>query len=165
MDIGQTIVSTSMMESQLGMVEPQQVKNRRMEIMHMNPIHLRSQAMFIRGTVNVATLDPTPCQPAGKGPGVMLPPQSFGGIIEGGTPKFGGPDDQGFLQHPARFQILQKTCDRPVDLLRQSLVMSPDGPMIFVQRPIAVVICVISAVLVGLIVFKPRKNVPTAGDP
>ncbi len=49
--------------------------------------------------------------------------------------------------------------------LRQSLVMSPDGPMIFVQRPIAVVICVISAVLVGLIVFKPRKNVPTAGDP
>ncbi|MEI7447738.1 MAG: tripartite tricarboxylate transporter permease, partial [Burkholderiales bacterium] len=48
--------------------------------------------------------------------------------------------------------------------LRQSLVMSPDGPMIFLQRPIAVVICVISAVLVGLIVLKPRKNVPSGGD-
>jgi len=48
--------------------------------------------------------------------------------------------------------------------LRQSLVMSRDGAWIFTQRPIAVVICAISAVLIGLIVFKPRKNVPTGGD-
>ena len=48
--------------------------------------------------------------------------------------------------------------------LRQSLVMSSAGVWFFAQRPIVVVICVISAVLVGLIVFKPRKNIPSGGD-
>lgn len=48
--------------------------------------------------------------------------------------------------------------------LRQSLVMSSEGGWIFAQRPIVVAICVISAVLVGLIVFRPRKNIPSGGD-
>jgi putative tricarboxylic transport membrane protein len=48
--------------------------------------------------------------------------------------------------------------------LRQALVMSPDGVMIFAQRPIAAVLFAISAVLVGLIILKPRKIVPSGGD-
>jgi putative tricarboxylic transport membrane protein len=48
--------------------------------------------------------------------------------------------------------------------LRQALVMSPDGVMIFAQRPIAAVLFAVSAVLVGLIILKPRKIVPSGGD-
>ena len=48
--------------------------------------------------------------------------------------------------------------------LRQSLSMSAGGMLIFLERPIALGICVVSAVLVGLIVFKPRKTVFTQGD-
>ena len=42
--------------------------------------------------------------------------------------------------------------------LRQSLAMSADGMMIFAQRPIAAVLFSISAVLIVLIVLKPRNN-------
>jgi putative tricarboxylic transport membrane protein len=48
--------------------------------------------------------------------------------------------------------------------LRQSLSMSSGGMRIFLERPIALGICVVSAVLVGLILFKPRKTVFTQGD-
>lgn len=43
--------------------------------------------------------------------------------------------------------------------LRQSLVMSPDGMLIFMQRPIAAALIVISAVL-AVFVFRRRKSLP-----
>jgi len=47
--------------------------------------------------------------------------------------------------------------------LRQSLVMSPDGMLIFLQRPIAAILIVISVVL-ALIVFRQRKSLIPEGD-
>jgi putative tricarboxylic transport membrane protein len=43
--------------------------------------------------------------------------------------------------------------------LRQSLVMSPDGMLIFLQRPIAAALIVISAAL-AVFVFRQRKSLP-----
>ncbi|WP_291295390.1 tripartite tricarboxylate transporter permease [Elioraea sp.] len=48
--------------------------------------------------------------------------------------------------------------------LRQALVMSRDGPMIFLHRPITAVLLAVSAVLVALIVVKPRRFIPGGGD-
>ncbi|MEO6623765.1 MAG: tripartite tricarboxylate transporter permease [Burkholderiaceae bacterium] len=47
--------------------------------------------------------------------------------------------------------------------LRQSLVMSPDGMLIFLQRPIAAALIVISVVL-ALFVFRQRKSTIPEGD-
>jgi putative tricarboxylic transport membrane protein len=47
--------------------------------------------------------------------------------------------------------------------LRQSLVMSPDGMLIFLQRPIAAALIVISLVL-GVFVFRQRKSSIPEGD-
>jgi putative tricarboxylic transport membrane protein len=47
--------------------------------------------------------------------------------------------------------------------LRQSLVMSPDGMLIFVQRPIAAGLIVISLVL-AVFVFRQRKSSIPEGD-
>ena len=42
--------------------------------------------------------------------------------------------------------------------LRQSLTMSADGMLIFTQRPVAATLFTISAVLIGLIAFRRKKN-------
>jgi len=47
--------------------------------------------------------------------------------------------------------------------LRQSMVMSPDGLMIFGQRPIAAVLIVGSLILAAL-VFRQRKSRQSSGD-
>ncbi len=47
--------------------------------------------------------------------------------------------------------------------LRQSLVMSPDGMLIFLQRPIAAILIVISVVL-ALLDVSQRKSLLTEGD-
>ena len=47
--------------------------------------------------------------------------------------------------------------------LRQSLVMSPDGMLIFMQRPLAAGLVVASAVL-GILVFCQRKSIQPEGD-
>ncbi|MES2537019.1 MAG: tripartite tricarboxylate transporter permease [Pseudomonadota bacterium] len=47
--------------------------------------------------------------------------------------------------------------------LRQSLVMSPDGMLIFMQRPIASFL-IFASVLLGILVFRQRKSVQPGGD-
>jgi putative tricarboxylic transport membrane protein len=42
--------------------------------------------------------------------------------------------------------------------LRQSLVMSPDGAMILVQRPVTAALLAASAVLVGLMLRRKRRS-------
>ena len=47
--------------------------------------------------------------------------------------------------------------------LRQSMVMSPDGFMIFGQRPIAATL-IIGSLILALLVFRQRKSIQPSGD-
>ena len=42
--------------------------------------------------------------------------------------------------------------------LRQSMVMSPDGALIFLERPIAVVLLALAVVALALVAFKGRTS-------
>ena len=47
----------------------------------------------------------------------MLATFRIGGVVEWGSSKFGGPDDQGVLEQAALFEILEQCGDRLIDVL------------------------------------------------
>ena len=66
-----------------------------------------------------AGLYPGPGQPGAEGPVVMFASRGVGLVVEGGTPKFSGPDHEGVLQQSTCLEILQERRNRLVHVLRQ----------------------------------------------
>ena len=86
------------------MIEAEQVEDRRVEIVERMDVLHRALAERVRLAVAHAGLHARASQPAGEAVGIVIAAlRAF--LEEGHSSKFGTPNDQRFLQHPALLEI------------------------------------------------------------
>ena len=90
-----------------------------MEVVDMDHVAGHVDPMLVGGSVRHPPLHATAGEPRGKHPVVMLAAGGSGCGIERGAAKLRGPDDERVVEHPPALEILEKPCDRLIDVLRQ----------------------------------------------
>ena len=102
------------------MVDPEQVKNRGIQIVDVNCVVFEFRraltilindvvAVFVGSTMLDTPLDPPACQPSSKAARVMVATVVGVGLLAltvHGPSEFTGADDEGVLQQPSLLQIL-----------------------------------------------------------
>ena len=122
MDISQPVIAPGMAVGQLQVIEAEKVQNRRLEVVYRDDVLGDFIAHLVAFSVGRTAVDASAGQPRAVGLGVVA--ASFGGRVgdEGRAPEFRRPDDQGIVEHPARFQIVDQSRDRLIDVLRQPVI-------------------------------------------
>ena len=94
------------------MVDAHEMKDRRVEVVHVDFVFDRVPAEFVRRAVDDAAPDAAAGQPHGEAEWMMFAPvRTFRG---GRATEFTAPDHQGFIQQTTRFQVLQQPRNRLV---------------------------------------------------
>ena len=111
-----------MAEGEPFVVDAHQVKNRGVEVVHMNAVFRHGHAHVVAGAVGGAALRAAAREPAGEYLAVM--PASGGAlaVLVGRAPEFGAPDDECFIKHAARLEILDQPGDGLIDIGREFVV-------------------------------------------
>ena len=131
-DISQAEIASLKPIGQAGVVQSEQVQQRRIEIVDMDGIPRDVESQFVRLTVRV----PTPYTTAGKPcckAAVMVIAAIVATLHHRSASKFAPPDDQRVVQQPALFKVPQQSrgslVGRPaiiLDAFRQITVLIPD---------------------------------------
>ena len=100
-DICQAPVAAVVAKSQLLVVNPKQVQNRRVEIVAGGFIFRRTLGPFIADTESRALFDPGARQPVYVSAAVVIAPKTA--LTKRHPAKFRGPNNQCIFEHPARF--------------------------------------------------------------
>jgi len=134
-DVGQTEVSTLVLEGQLRMVDAQHVQHRRVQVVNMHRVASNVIAEVVGFPIGDTWLDATTRHPDRKRPRVMIPTVGFLGedaLAIHATAKLAAPDDQSIVEHAALLQVLHECRLCLVDILglaldsaRQSGVLVP----------------------------------------
>src|SRR5205814_6208804 len=99
MHIGQPEIAAAVVEGEFLVIEAQQVKNRRVQIMHMHTVLNGVVSEFIGGAMNDAAFYTAASQPHAEPKAVMIP--ALGAFGSGSAPEFAAPDHEGIIQEPA----------------------------------------------------------------
>ena len=105
---GEFEIETLVTERESFVVDPEQVKDRRVQVSHMNRIFFDVVAEFVRFPVGHPWLNPTTCHPHGKAPRMVVSPRL--GTIPLSLPsdppsELSSPKNKGFVEKPASLQI------------------------------------------------------------
>ena len=112
--VGQAAFEAVVVKGQSLMLQPEQVQDRRVKIMHCHNILHGLVAEFIRRAVGVAAFYPGPGKPRGEAVGIVVAPARPG--LEGWHPaKLGAPDHERLLEQPALFHVGQQGGHRLVE--------------------------------------------------
>ena len=91
------------------MIETQEVKERRMQIVHVDFVFYNVKAKIVGLAQGDAWFDAATREPNSKGLGVMIPPQFAAGVRiafdHGRASEFAAPNHQGAVPETAPFQI------------------------------------------------------------
>ena len=123
MHVGQAVVAAGVAIGESFVVDAHQVQDRGVEVVDVDRLLDRADAVFVGGAVDEAALDAGAGQPGRERPVVMFAPRGIGRVVERRAAELGGPDDQHIVQHAALLQVLQQPGDRLIDLRRQSAVV------------------------------------------
>src|SRR5436309_2224291 len=92
------------------------MQNGGVEVIHMNRVAGDAPADFVRLADHLSAFDAAPGQPNAVGEGVMIPAADT--ALERGTvlaqrrpAEFTGPHDQGIVEQPALFEVLEQSAD------------------------------------------------------
>ena len=111
MDVGQPPIDAVMPDGELGMVDPQEMKDRGVNIVNfgrISPIE-RFVAKRIARAVADSPTDPAAAQPIGKAVRIVVP--TFAPLGAGHASELGRPENQRILEHPSLFEVLdQRRC-------------------------------------------------------
>ena len=89
------------------MIEPHQVQDRGMKIVHRRHVFFRAVREFVRGTPAERCLDTGPGKPGCKAGGIVI--ASAGPFLEGGhAAELGAPDHEGLFQQAPLFEVFQQ---------------------------------------------------------
>ena len=125
MHVGETHPTSSVLADQSFMIDPEQMKHRRMKIMDLERSIDRAIAELIRGAEGHAAPDTTTRHPDGIAMGVVI--ATVGSLGERRAAEFTGPDDQGLVEHSPHAEILEQRGDRLIDRMRVLLVAGLEG--------------------------------------
>ncbi len=108
MDIGQTKIATGISIRQPGVINAQQVKNRRVKIVYMHRLLDSVHAHFIGRPIYHSTPNTTPCEQHREAGMMMIAPEllllvALLGI--GRAPKFAAPNDQSIFEQTTCLQV------------------------------------------------------------
>ena len=134
MAIGQAEITPPVSVGQTLMVETQEVQQGRVKIMRMDFVFDRLIAEFVRQAVAKTALDAATRAPRGKPKVIVIAPVVL--VVDGRTPEFSGPDDQGFIKQTALFQIGDQARNREIALRRQLRVPFLDLRMLIPESKV-----------------------------
>ena len=122
-DVGQASFETVVVKRQPLVVEPQQVQDRRVEVVDGRHILDGFETEFVSRSVAEWSFDAGPGQPRGKAGRVVV--STAGSLLESRhATKLGTPDDERVFEQPSLFEILEQRGRRLIEHL----------PMLFVLR-------------------------------
>src|SRR5204863_2299163 len=91
-------------DRQAARVEAQLVQDGRVDVGDVVAVFDGVEAYLIGAAMNYAALDAAAGHPDGEAIGVVVAP--VGALAAGGTSEFGGPDDEGVVEHAAALEVL-----------------------------------------------------------
>ena len=97
-------------------IEPQLMKNGRVNVRHIVGIFHRVESDFVRRAVSNPATDATASHPDAESKGMMI--AAVGTLGSGGPAEFRGKYNQRFIQHSALLQVLQQSRNGAIDLHR-----------------------------------------------
>jgi hypothetical protein len=114
MDVGEAELAAVVGEGELFMVEPEQVEDGGVEVVHVDRSSGHGAAEFVGFTEGESWFHAGAGEPDGEGIGIVV---AAGAIFFGvrGAPEFAAPPDQGVLEKPALFQVHEQAGDGFVD--------------------------------------------------
>ena len=121
MDVGEPIIAAFEPVGQLLVVDAQQVKHGRVEIVYVDRVFNHVVTEIIRGAEDQPRLDAAPGHPEGKTARMMVPPEVVLANLAlriSGSPEFPAPDDEGVVEQTARFEVLHQRSAGLVGVLR-----------------------------------------------
>ena len=111
MDVGQPIIASLEPISQPLVVNPQQMQQRGIQIVHMDRIAGNIESQFIGFAVDVSCLDATPGQPYRIGPIVMIPAVAGSFALHHRcASEFPTPNDKCVVEKTLLLEILHEGC-------------------------------------------------------
>ncbi len=127
------------------MIEAEEVKNRRVQIMNMHAVFDGGEAEFVGRAVDVAGFHAAAGHPHGETVVVVVAPVHLPGIragsgkLDGGrAAEFAAPDDERFVKHAEPLQVFQKRRDGLVAFTGETSVFFLDFVMAVPWLPLAV---------------------------
>ena len=102
--VGEAEVAALEAVLQAGVVEAEQVQQRRLQVVDMNPVVDHVEAEVVAGAERDAGLDAAAGQPHGEGVGVMVAAVTAA-LHHRRAAEFAAPDDQRVVEHAALLQI------------------------------------------------------------
>jgi len=116
-DVREPKITTLESESQLGMIETQQMKNRSLHVVDMNLVLGSMEPELVGGSERLTRFDTRSGKPHGKGIDMMIPAESLSLLSHRRSPELSSPDHQCLVQQSSLLKILDQGGTRPVDLL------------------------------------------------
>ena len=114
MDVGQAEVATAVAVGQTFVVQPEEVQDGRVQVVDVHLVFRGVVAVVVGGSVAEPALYAAAGHPHGEAFRVVVSPIAILG--SGRAAEFSSPDYKRVVQHAARFQVLQQTGHRLVDL-------------------------------------------------
>src|SRR5262245_60472029 len=122
--IGQALVAPVMAERQPAVVDPEQVQDCRVNIVNVRPVLLGAQANGVGGADHLPALDAATGQPHREAMWVVVAPGRP--LTHRRASELAAPDNERFVQQPARLEVLQQARDWPVALTTEPAVILLD---------------------------------------
>ena len=103
--IGESVITALKAESELQVVESQQLQDGGVQVVDVHFAFDWSEAHFVGGTVNVSGFDSAAGQPHGKGIDVVIAAGGFPGFAHGSASEFAAPNDESIFEQSASFEV------------------------------------------------------------
>ena len=100
-DVCQAKVAAGIAINQSGVVEPHQVQNGGVKIVHVNRFFHGANTVLVGRAVDIPGPNARPGQPRAKRPAMVFSPSVVGRIVKRSPAELSGPDDEHFIQQPA----------------------------------------------------------------
>src|SRR5262245_57726566 len=109
MDVGESEVASGIAVDELFVIEPEQVQEGGMQVMHMNRLVDGLESKLVGGAVRDAALDAAAGQPKAKPIRIMI--AAVGAFRRGRAAEFTAANDEGILEEAALFQVGEQSGD------------------------------------------------------
>jgi hypothetical protein len=123
MHVRESIVTTAVSIGQPFVIDPHQVQNCRVQIMHMDRLLDGPHPVFVTGTMDNSALDAGTSKPGTELPVVMFPSRCVGCVVKRRATELRRPDDKDVIHHSQPLQVLEQTRNGLVDLRSKPAVI------------------------------------------
>lgn len=109
--IGKAIVTAIVTVGELFVIEPEQVKDSGVEVVHMHLVFGYTDAGVIGFAIDRSAFYAAAGHPRRKDPVMVFAAGLARGFLEGRAPELRGPDHQCVVEHPPLFQVTEEPSD------------------------------------------------------